>query len=412
MKILLSAFACDPFFGSDEEVGWRWALGLAAMGHDVSVITRASHRDKIDNYIAQSGSVGAIKFFYVDLVPLHRVLSIVNRRNHIYYYFWQVAAFCLARKLHKLHNFDYVHHVTWVSFRQPSFMGLLGIPFIFGPVAGGDEIPRCYLADFSYKQKLIESARSAINSVVKYDPLMWLTYHSASKVIFTSGNHLCRVHQWVQNKSAIELAIGCDTPASLPIRRVGTHGKRLLFVGRCIALKGMDIGLDIFAKILSIDPDVTLTIIGDGADKQRWMNKAHEMGLGHALEWKGWLSKDEVLNLYFEYDVLFNPSFRDSGGFVILEALQRGLPVVCFKLGGPGVVVDQSCGYAIEATNDVENTKNNFANAVLNVLNRLSTDEFFNKSCQDRAKQFSWDQLIQRIYEQPTDVVKSELYEN
>lgn len=398
MNILLSAFACDPCFGSDEEVGWRWALGLARLGHSVSVITRASHQQEIEKYNQEVGIKGDITFHYVDIPNLHNVLSKFNRRNHIYYYFWQIAAYRKAKSLHKMEAYDLVHHVTWVSFRQPSLMGLLDIPFIFGPVAGGDEIPNGYIDDFSFSQKLVEYVRWFANGLVRFDPLMLLTFKTAQRVIFTSESHYARIPQWVRDKASVELAIGCDA-VSAPVgeQAVRKTGKRLLFVGRCIGWKGMDIGLRIFTKVLAQDPEIRLTIVGDGVDKPRWMAKAKTMGVDHAIEWKGWLPKDQVLKLYGEYDLLFYPSLRDSGGFVVLEALQCGLPVVCFKLGGPGVVVDDSCGRVIPTTSDIDTTCEAYANGVLDVLARSDSDPQLSYACRLMAKKFSWDQLLARI---------------
>ena len=160
----------------------------------------------------------------------------------------------------------------------------------------------------------------------------------------------------------------------------------------------MDIGLRVFAKIRQERPDVTLTIVGDGVDRARWMEKAKMLGIAEAIEWRGWLSKLTVLDLYAKFDVLFYPSLRDSGGFVVLEALQCGLPVVAFRLGGPGVVVTESCGAAVEATSDLEETIVRYAQAVLATLVRVRNEPELSLACAARAAEFTWDALIDRIY--------------
>lgn len=399
--ILLSAFACDPIFGSDEEVGWQWALQLSQRGQDVTVITRRSHKETIENHIANTNQCLGVRFVYVDCDRLHSILSVFNRRNHIYYYIWQWLAYRVARNLHETESFDLVHHVTWVSFRQPSFMGLLNIPMFFGPVAGGDEIPSGYTQTFSIKQRLVEKLRGFANLIVRFDPLMRSTFRQATQVFFTSEGHLKRVPDFVKKKAHIELAIGCDTNATNivnPKINVNQEGSRLLFVGRCIALKGMDLGLRIFAKVYREQPDVRLTIIGDGVDRERWMKSAEKLGIANAIEWRGWLSKEKVLELYSEFDLLFYPSLRDSGGFVVLEALQRGLPVVCWRLGGPGVVVNNTCGAAIDASSNVEGSISRYADAVLNTLDRVRDDSTLSSACYVRASTFTWDALIERIY--------------
>ena len=400
-RILLSAFACDPVFGSDEEVGWQWARQLALCGYDVHVLTRRSHQEEIERAVARMPEMAAVKFHYVDMDRLHGVLKHVNRRNHLYYYFWQWQAYQRARALNAAAPFDLVHHVTWVSFRQPSFMGRLGIPFYFGPVAGGDEIPPGYARNWALKQRIVEAVRGLVNRLVRYDPMMRMTFRQAERVFVTSSGHLPRLPAEAAAKARVELAIGMDELVQVPAVPRGAdaaRGQRLLFVGRCIALKGMDLGLQIFARMRARAPDLTLTIVGDGADRARWMHSAAALGVAEAIDWRGWMSKDAVQQMYPDFDLLFNPSLRDSGGFVVMEALCAGLPVACFKLGGPGVVVDDSCGVAVEACVDQEATAERYANAALAVLERSRRDPALAQACRDRVQAFTWRALIQRIY--------------
>ncbi|MBU1363486.1 MAG: glycosyltransferase family 4 protein [Gammaproteobacteria bacterium] len=401
-RILLSAFACDPVFGSDEEVGWQWARQLSDRGFDVTVITRASHQATIEAHVSKTGECQKVRFLYVDLPALHSVLRRFNRRNHLYYYVWQWAAYRVAARAHQERRFDLVHHVTWVSFRQPSFMWKLGIPFYFGPVAGGDEIPAGYTAEFSWSQRMVEVVRHIANSVVRFDPLMRLTFGRAERVFFTSEGHLNKVSPRVAKSARVELAIGCDAlPLANYSEAVPRKGTRLVFVGRCIGLKGMDLGLQAFARALAADSSLTLTIIGDGVDRARWQQSAEHLGISHVVTWLGWMTKDEVLARYKDFDLLFYPSLRDSGGFVVLEALQCGLPVVCFRLGGPGVVVDDTCGAAVAAGTNVDSTLNEFADAVIRVLARVRSDPALSSACRKRVQAFGWDALIERIYGNP-----------
>lgn len=396
--VLLSAFACDPYFGSDEEVGWQWAKHLARRDIDVTVMTRLSHKAAIEQEVARTGEFGKLRFAYVDMPRLHRVLSKINRRNQLYYYAWQWRAWREAARLHQAKPFTLVHHVTWVSFRQPSLMWKLGVPLIFGPVAGGDEIPPGYSQRFSLRQRLVEQARSALNALVRFDPFMRQTYAHARRVYFTSAAHLARVPAFVAAKARVELAIGVEDKAFAP-KPPAHSGERLLFVGRAIGWKGMDIGLDVFAKALAKRPGLQLTVVGDGEDLPRWRAQAQALGVAHAVAWRGWLPKHEVAAVYAEHDVLFYPSLRDSGGFVVLEALEAGLPVVCFALGGPGVIVDDQVGAAVPAQPDLALTTHHFAEKLLEVVDRLKTDPGLPAACAEHARRFSWQALCARIYD-------------
>ena len=402
LNILLSAFECNPYMGSDAEVGWQWAHQLSKRGYQVTVITRGTHQKEIEQWIVKTGESKAVNFVYVDVNWLYPLTELINPRNHIYYYFWQFKAYLIAKKLHSKKPFSLIHHLTWVSFRQPSFMGLIDAPMYFGPVAGGDEIPKGYAKTFALKQQLVESFRSLINGLVKIDPLMWLTYAKAEKVFFTSPSHLARVPKFVKRKAQIELAIGCDLPTSYSDQENNKHplrrGNRLLFVGRFLGLKGMDIGLDAFALIRQTRPDITLTLVGDGIERDRWVNKAKLLNVFDAIEWRGWIPKEDVQKLYAEFDIFYFPSLRDSGGFVVLEALQNGMPVVCFKLGGPGMLVDDTCGDAVDAGSNVAQATLDLAAATLKILADSEKNHHLPENCRKRAKLFTWDALIARMY--------------
>lgn len=403
MNILLSAFACDPLFGSDEEVGWRWAENLARRGHRVSVITRASHQAVIEQHIAETGECASVNFIYHDLPWLHAVLRRVNRRNHLYYYFWQWTAASKVLSLSEQHRWDVIHHVTWVSIRQPSFMWRTPAQFIFGPVAGGDEIPAGYARSFSLKERMVEAVRSFANSLVRLDPLMRTTYGRAHRIVVTSRQQIALLPEAVRSRVEVALAIGTNAEHANPGAVMGAAEQlcappKLLFAGRLLSLKGMHIGLRAFAQILKREPEATLTIVGDGVDRARLEALAAELGIAHAVIWKGWMSKAELAAAYRSYDLLFYPSLRDSGAFVVLEALEAGVPVVCFDLGGPGVIVDESCGEAVAPPKAESDAPMALAEGALRQIERLRTGGVSSADCQHRAGQFTWSQLVETVY--------------
>ena len=66
MKILLSAYACEPNKGSEPGVGWNWAINLTKLGHDVTVLTRKNNKSSINKMIKKN-KLKSIKFEYYDL---------------------------------------------------------------------------------------------------------------------------------------------------------------------------------------------------------------------------------------------------------------------------------------------------------------------------------------------------------
>src|SRR5437762_4505260 len=92
LKVLISAYACEPGKGSEPEVGWQWALQMARF-HDVTVLTRSNNREPIERALEQMrGAQPLPNFVYHDRGPL---LLKLKRRLHLvqlYYLFWQRSA--------------------------------------------------------------------------------------------------------------------------------------------------------------------------------------------------------------------------------------------------------------------------------------------------------------------------------
>ena len=65
MRILVSAYACSPGFGSEQGVGWNRALQLARF-HEVWVVTRSKNRAAIEAALAREPRPN-LHFLYQDL---------------------------------------------------------------------------------------------------------------------------------------------------------------------------------------------------------------------------------------------------------------------------------------------------------------------------------------------------------
>ena len=357
MKILLSAYACEPNKGSEPGVGWHWAHEIEKLGHQVCVLTRLNNKAAIENYYKYTPMPDGLRFIYYDIPKLLSWWKKGGRGVHLYYFLWQIGIFSTAKKLNRDESFDLVHHCTFVSVRQPSFLGKLGIPFVFGPVAGGECIPARLRKDLGIKTRFREALRDIVNKLVLYDPFMNFTLKTASRIYVTSEETKALLPNRYKKKAYIQLAIGNDTELN-STSTIKVSAKKFLFVGNFLPLKGMRYGLQAFAQVAAKHNDISLTMVGRGSGKSALMCLAKELRIENKLNWVDWVTQDELKSIYKSHDALLFPSLRDSGGMVVLEAMSFGLPVVCVALGGPGVIVNESCGVAVNSLNIVDNLSN------------------------------------------------------
>ena len=65
MRVLLSAYSCQPGKGSEPGIGWNWAMQIARF-HEVWVLTRAANRQAVEAALRANGPAN-LRFAYYDL---------------------------------------------------------------------------------------------------------------------------------------------------------------------------------------------------------------------------------------------------------------------------------------------------------------------------------------------------------
>ncbi|MEX0628454.1 MAG: hypothetical protein WD230_07475, partial [Cucumibacter sp.] len=237
-RVLLSAFACSPSYGSESGVGWNWALETANLGHDVTVITRREFQPAIEAANLAIAKEGRLNFVYVDWVRRLSWEGAGKALTYGYVYLWQWLAWRTAQQLHRQMPFDLVHHITFGAVRFPSFMGGLGIPFVFGPAGGGESAPSALRRGFPLRGKLVDALRDLLNRLVAFDPLVLATLRRARLILIRTQGDLAvvprRFHPKVFRVS--EVGIRCPQPKPVHVRAPGSV--RFLYAGRLLYLKG------------------------------------------------------------------------------------------------------------------------------------------------------------------------------
>lgn len=346
MRILLSAYACEPGKGSEPGVGWHWAAELAKLGYQVDVLTRANNRELIEAAFVRDPLPG-LCFHYYDL-PRWAIWLKRGRRNyHLYYALWQRGAFHMARRLTQTAQYDVVHHLTFGVFRQPSLMGRLGLPFVLGPLGGGDSIPENLRSSIPRKRRLTEFVRDAMNHLACLNPSVRAMYRQAALILCRTEGTRFFVPPGSRQKTHLHRDVGIDPRTLVDRLQVPQEPASFLYAGSLSYLKGIHLALQALALVRCNRADATLTVIGGGEDEQWLKDLAATLGISSAVRWLGKLPQSQLWEHYARHTAFVFPSMRDSGGTVVLEALSQALPVICLDTGGPGAILPPSCGFKI-----------------------------------------------------------------
>jgi glycosyltransferase involved in cell wall biosynthesis len=349
-KVLVSAYACEPGKGSEPEVGWQWVQAIAKHA-DAWVITKGNNRGPIEKALGAAATKG-LHFEYVELPRWLTFWKKGQRGVRLYYYLWQFAALARARGLLRDLTFDLGHHVTFVNANIWTFLALLPIPFIWGPIGSNIGLPKQLLGRHMdlFQRRWIRAIQSLIRLL---DPLYWCTARRAVQILCINDRvaRTFPLRLAAKGKIRIEPAIAIDNSAPAtslfpndPIEK--RDGLRVLFVGRFVAIKGPDLALEAFARFVSGSPAARLTMVGEGPLLENIKQQAINLKIADKVTCIPWLPRDEVLRVYKEHDVFLFPSM-EGGGMVVLEAMAAGLPVVCLDYGGPGQMVTPETGIKV-----------------------------------------------------------------
>ena len=392
MKVLLSAYSCEPGKGSERGVGWNIAKAVA-QHHEVWVLTRPDESKAAIEEELTRNPIPNLHFVYFTL-PFWKDSLRWGQSGamQLHYYLWQIQAYFVAKKLHRQIQFDIAHHVTFVRYSVPSLLSLLPIPFIWGPVGGGESAPAKFWTDFNLKNKLYEHLRGTWRSIGELDPLTRLTARNstiayattkdtAKKLSELGAMHIKQASETGISQAEIEQLSQCPPPSVDPVRFIN--------VARLLHWKGIYLGLRAFAEANLTDAEYW--VVGEGPELKKLQTLTQDLKIADKVVFFGLLDRTEVLLRLGQCTALVHPSLHDSGGWVPLEAMASGRPILCLDLGGPGETVTPDIGIKVPA-HSPEQAVSGLAKAMIKLAENPELCLEMGKMGQQRIQElYSWE---------------------
>ena len=114
----------------------------------------------------------------------------------------------------------------------------------------------------------------------------------------------------------------------------------------------MDILIKSFAKLFKNNPNIVLTIIGDGAEKDKLTLLSHKLNINKRINFIGYQKKSAVSDILRNHDAFVLTSEVETFGVAIVEAMSVGLPVIATKCGGPESIVLPETGILVKKNDE------------------------------------------------------------
>ena len=119
------------------------------------------------------------------------------------------------------------------------------------------------------------------------------------------------------------------------------------WVGRMTGVKDTGAVLEIVRGVRAQGVDAVLCMVGDGPDRERLEQQAHELGIARSCYFVGY--QEDVAGYYRLFDAFLLPSVNEGTPVSAIEALASGTPVVANRVGGvPDVVRDGIDGFLVD----------------------------------------------------------------
>lgn len=332
MRILISAYACEPGKGSEQEVGLQVMLA-AAQRHDVWVLTRENSISLLEEFLAHHPLRDRIHLKGIDLHGLIRRLKRAGLPGlHVYYDAWQRLAAVRAAELDNRFDFDVVHHATFATYWTRAGVSQLGKPFVWGPVGGGVSTPAPLVRELSAAGLREEALRETVRRLSVIRPSHRATTRAATISLAQNPSTARRLRN--ERVSVLPNALTVRLPYMDPPEEA--RGTDIAFVGRLVPWKGAHLAVRALRHVQH--RNAVLRVFGVGPDMSRVRRAAERWGLADRLELVGSLPRDELLRQVRRCGVLLHPALHDESPIALGEALSLGTPVVCLDHGGPAEI--------------------------------------------------------------------------
>jgi len=354
MKILISAIACSPYGGSELYFGWS-AVKALARDHEVWVLTTARYQADIEDAVGKGFLPGRVRFVYAGPFKNWHPNPLRARiQSWQEYLTFSKSILGVARELHLREKFDLVHHVTYATWRVQSELWQLGIPFVFGPIGGGEKFPLRFIPAVSPVAGAFEITRMVSNLKSRFTPSVVSCLRRASQVLVANAETEHLVKQIRKSAEGVTLL----SPAFYSNEQIkqftcnfsekNIHGKLRFFAGGNLeGRKGVALALKALARAKALGVRFTFRLGGHGPEAGTLRSLSQRLGLSEEVIFGESLRGETYFKELQQTHVFLLPSLRESAGLTMMEAMLAGCVPVVADCGGPGKIVTADCGFKV-----------------------------------------------------------------
>lgn len=396
MKILMSAYSCNPYGVSESFAAFNW-LKILLKKYSITLITTEENNKNI------------LKFYENDYPNNLKIIPIFSdqypmKKNKFIHESFKVGYFIFNRKMYKylknnisiVESSDVLFHKSPSGFRYFSYLHKFNKPFVFGPTGGGLQVPNL-LKDYFKKEHPIFSLR-------KLDPFLLKrkiyqdNFNKAKYILITLGYVRDILGNKYKDKYYELFDTGIDTNLNCRKKEINVKNPiRILYVGRLTRYKGAELLINAVKQIDNLN--FIVDIVGEGEEKDYLKNLVKIHGIEEKVIFHGFVSDQTKIKQFYEFASIFCfPTITEASGNSLLEAMSFSLPIVSINNGGPKYMCPDKGTYKINI-NKSEKMESDIAYYLKELLNHPEKiKQMGDINRQHCVANYDWKVLETRIY--------------
>ncbi len=395
MKIIYISYSCDPYNGSEDQIGFNIPVASYKSGNDVTVITKKEHEESIQLYLSKNTEL-SIKFVFIDIKNIYKQIFkglLYSMRIII----WQKVSETIVKELCRNEEYDIIHQIAPIEFRAIGDYGNIGkTKYILGPIGGGFKVP-IGMRSYTKRYFLIEISRNILNFISFNLLRMSKKLNKCNYILFTNEETKRAFDKFKLEFNNSFWSYHCDIGVS-PTNMNNTYNdvKSTVFFlvpGRLNYRKGHNLLFDSLPRHYS-KVDFIIKIVGAGPleDKLKRRVKRDEFLKKHVI-FLGRINYQEMNKQYDESNVVILPSLSEATGTVLIEAMSRSKPVITGNYFGAKLLVDNSSSWLFSGKNKKEVIKS-LRECIQEVLLNPESINEKGKNAYELSKKYTWGEKV------------------
>ncbi|MBS1990630.1 MAG: glycosyltransferase family 4 protein [Cyanobacteria bacterium SZAS LIN-2] len=380
-RVLMLSWEYPPrIIGGLARVVWALSQELAKMGLEVHVVT-ADHPGEPEHSIDAGGvHVHRVKT-QTDTTP--DFLTWVNRLNF--------GLLQYAIQIHRQTPFDIIHAHDWMVTDAAWVMKSgFGIPFVAtmhatesGRMHGTHNDLQRYIHQMEWRLTF-EAWEVIVNSHAMHSELQHLFKMPADKIVIVPNG---------TDPSVFDFEFD---PRTMRNNYAWEHEQIVLYVGRMVREKGVQVLLDAAPRVLSERPGTQFLLVGTGYYLEDLKRQAAALGISDNTHFLGYVGDEELKRLYKCANAVCIPSLYEPFGIVALEGMAAQVPVVTTDVGGLRDFVE----HMVTGVTTYAGDPASLAWGLLQVLRNPELAQRLKETGYDKVQHiYNWKVIARRTYE-------------